>query len=107
MLNIFRSLVLSCFTIYLLACVNQSSYREGIDSFEHQDYRSAFIRLKPWAEKGNKDAQYAVGYMYYYGQGVVEDKKEAYVWIKCAANQGQEQASAALKIMHESETSDE
>lgn len=73
--------------------------REGIHSFKIQDYRQAFIRLKPEAEKGQPDAQYAVGYMYYYGQGVVEDRRKAWAWITRAAKAGQTDAQAAVRIL--------
>lgn len=79
--------------------VSHVNLNEGINSFQRQDYRQAFIRLKPEAEKGNADAQYAVGYMYFYGQGVVEDRKQALYWIKCAANAGQPDAVTAMKIL--------
>ncbi len=79
--------------------VGQLNLQEGIRSFQIQDYRQAFIRLKPEAEKGNPDAQYAIGYMYYYGQGVIEDRKQAWHWINCAAKAGQTDAIAAVKIL--------
>lgn len=81
-------------------CVTSSmNLQEGIQSFRVQDYRQAFIKLKPEAEKGQCDAQYAVGYMYYYGQGVTEDRKKAWYWINTAANAGQAEAIAALHIL--------
>lgn len=73
--------------------------REGIKSFQVQDYRQAFIRLKPEADKGQPDAQYAVGYMYYYGQGVVEDRRKAWYWITAAAKAGQPDAKVAVKVL--------
>ena|SRR3990167_8512561 len=73
------------------------SLREGIHSFQVQDYRQAFIRLKPQAEKGQLEAQYAIGYMYYYGQGVVESREKACYWIRLAAKAGQPDAVVALK----------
>ena len=90
-------LVVVCF---LSGCVtNGVNLREGIRSFQVQDYRQAFIRLKPEAAKGQADAQYAIGYMYYYGQGVVEDRKKAWYWITCAAKSGQIDAQQAVKIL--------
>lgn len=84
----------------LTGCVVRgSNLREGINSFQIQNYRQAFILLKPEAEKGQPDAQYAVGYMYYYGQGVTEDRKQAWYWINCAAKAGQPDAMAAIKIL--------
>jgi TPR repeat protein len=73
--------------------------QDGIESFRGQDYRRAFIRLKPEAERGQRDAQYAVGYMYYYGVGVVEDRDKAWFWIHMAARLGQPDAIEAVKIL--------
>ena len=72
---------------------------EGIHDFQNQDYRQAFIRLKPEAERGQRDAQYAVGYMYYYGQGVVEDRRKAWFWITRAATASQPDAIKAVKVL--------
>ncbi len=84
----------------IVGCVTGAlSLREGIQSFKAQDYRRAFIRLKPEAIKGNPEAQYAVGYMYYYGQGVVEDRKKAWFWINKAAALGQPDAQVAVQIL--------
>ncbi|MCH9689895.1 MAG: SEL1-like repeat protein [Gammaproteobacteria bacterium] len=100
-----KCLVLSFILLSLTACamnsVNSLNLREGIHSFKRQNYRSAFIRLMPEAEKGNVDAQYAVGYMYYYGEGVIEDKKKAAVWIKKAADAGQKDAIVAARLLQE------
>lgn len=85
---------------FLSACASSAvNLREGIHSFQIQNYRQAFIRLKPEADKGQPDAQYAIGYMYYYGQGVVEDRKKAWYWITCAAKAGQTDAIRAVKIL--------
>ena len=37
--------------------------------------------------------------MYYYGQGVVEDRQKAWYWINCAARAGQPDALLALQIL--------
>ena len=93
-------LILICLLSLLMGCMT-SAYRmrDGIRSFQVQNYRHAFIRLMPEAEKGQPDAQYAIGYMYYYGQGVVEDRKKAWYWINCAAHAGQADALAAVNIL--------
>jgi TPR repeat protein len=98
---LFRLLIAVIFIPALVACAVSSAMnlREGIDSFRLEDYRKAFIRLKPEAERGQPDAQYAVGYMYYYGKGVVEDRKKAWFWINAAANLGQPEAKEALAIL--------
>ena len=97
---IFRLAMLSMLLLNLTACLSAFNLREGIVSFRKQDYRQAFIRLKPEAERRNPEAQYAVGYMYYYGRGVVEDKKQAWIWINRAADLGQPDAVKAIKILY-------
>lgn len=87
--------------ISILGGCKTTNLQEGIESFRVQDYRKAFIRLKPEAERGQPDAQYAVGYMYYYGQGVVEDRKQAWYWINQAASVRQKDALAAVQILNE------
>lgn len=84
----------------MTACITSGfNLREGITSFKVQDYRRAFIRLMPEAERGNPDAQYAIGYMYYYGQGVIENREKAWFWINKAASKGQQDALVAITIL--------
>lgn len=84
----------------LSGCLPSSmNLKEGIKSFQVQDFRQAFIRLRPEAEKGNPEAQYAVGYMYYYGQGVIEDRRKAWYWITAAAKKGHQDAKAAMMVL--------
>ncbi|NCT57834.1 MAG: sel1 repeat family protein [Legionella sp.] len=86
----------------LTACMTTSlNLRQGIYNFKVQNYREAFIRLVPEAEKGCPDAQYAVGYMYYYGQGVVENKEKAWNWIHAAAKANQPDAIAAVRLLRQ------
>ena len=96
---VIQLILLILLTLSEAACVHHSSLNEGITCFRVQNYRDAFIHLKPEAERGQPDAQYAVGYMYYYGQGVVENRKQAWIWINRAARQGQPDAIVAVKIL--------
>lgn len=94
-----RWLLLVVCLITQASCVSYSSFYEGMSAFRASQYRQAFILLKPQAQKGLPDAEYAVGYMYYYGQGVVEDRKKAWYWISKAARAGQPDALAAMSIL--------
>lgn len=86
--------------LFMASCVTGAlNLREGIASFRAQDYRKAFIRLRPEAEKGQPDAQYAIGYMYYYGEGVVENREKAWRWINRAAAAGQPDAIEAVNLL--------
>jgi hypothetical protein len=88
-----------CFGLLSGCFAHGYNLREGIRSFQIQNYRQAFIRLLPEAEKGQRDAKYAVGYMYYYGQGVIEDRIKAGYWINSAARAGQPDAIQAVGII--------
>ena len=94
------SILFICMATLLGGCFGtRMSLAEGIISFQRQDYRQAFIRLMPAAKAGNPDAQYAVGYMYYYGQGVLENRKKAWYWILLASKAGQIDAIQAMQIV--------
>jgi TPR repeat protein len=96
----FKKIILISCTLLLVACGNTTQQlHQGKESFAQKNYTAAFKDLKPAAEKGNKDAQYAVGYMYFYGKGTDKDKKSARKWIRKAADQGQPQAVKALDSM--------
>lgn len=99
---VFKTGILIASFVGLQACMPHAyNLKHGIESFRVQDYRQAFIRLLPEAKAGQADAQYAVGYMYYYGQGVIENRKKAWYWIERAANSGQADAVSALTILRQ------
>ena len=55
-----------CVASLLSGCIgSRMGLSEGIRSFQVQDYRQAFIRLMPEAKAGNRDAEYAIGFMYW------------------------------------------
>ena len=98
-MNYIKKTILSLAFCGVVACASTGNYNQGIRDFHNQHYRQAFIHLKPEAKKGNPEAQYAVGYMYYYGQGVVQNKTKAMYWIKEAMDAGQPDAARAYKML--------
>ena len=65
-----------------------------------QKYDCSFSKVYASSKRGDADAQYALGYMYFYGIGTVRDSKAAEGWIRKSAAQGQPLAVRALKIMY-------
>lgn len=53
------------------------------------------------ADQGSADGQFALGAMYYEGEGVAQDHKEALKWFLKAANRGFAKAQASLGAMYE------
>lgn len=107
----FGLMVLIC--ILLQACVTHAprvtaptyprmmdDVQRGKESFDAGDFKTAFHQLLPVAIEGNPDAEYAVGYMYYYGFGVARDADAGEIWMQRAASQGNEPAQKALAMVH-------
>ena len=64
------------------------------------DYAAALGHWRPLAEKGHADAQAALGYMYWNGQGVTQDDATATDWYLRAARQQQPNVVYALGTMY-------
>lgn len=65
-----------------------------------QKYGCSLSTVEAAAQNGDPDAQYALGYMYFYGIGTVRDTKAAQLWINRAAAQGQPLAIKADDILN-------
>ena len=82
------------FLTTLLLAITLSSTAFGddfIDGFEAAkkgDYKTAMKLWRTMAEQGVAKAQYNLGLMYYKGEGVPEDDKQAVKWYRLAAEQG-------------------
>lgn len=79
------------------AMMSQLAY--GKTLFKDGYYKRAMEQLLPLAAEGSMEAQYAVGYMYYYGFGVAQDTTTGHFWIQRSADQHYEPAISALGIM--------
>lgn len=100
MFNRYVVMILVC--IFLQACASQRMPQElekGKQDFGAGDYKQAFRELLPLASEGSPDAQYAVGYMYYYGYGVAQDSETGIFWMRKAANQRLPKAISALEMI--------
>lgn len=76
-----------------------SELQQGKRLFQDGYYKRAMSQLLPLAVDGIAEAQYAVGYMYYYGFGVTQDTPSGDFWIRRSADQGFKPAIEALSIM--------
>lgn len=109
MKSIMRLVLISLLTLSIMSCATtktpphqtlspaaMSHLEQGKRYFENGYYRRAMRELLPLACDGVAEAQYAVGYMYYYGFGVAQDTEVGYFWISRAANKGYQPAIKAL-----------
>src|SRR3989338_4545127 len=71
-----------------------------------QKYNCSLDRIEETAATGDPDAEYALGYMYYYGINTTRDAETGKVWIQRAAHQGQPLAMQALSLLNEKQYPD-
>jgi hypothetical protein len=86
-------------TLFLLATFGAHAADPLGDALQAMDsgrHAHAAQLLQPLASNGNPLAQYRLGMMYYNGQGVPEDEKQAIYWWKKAAAQGYVEAMFEL-----------
>lgn len=87
--------------IFNAGCFQQINKNLTIDEAKRSYYDGNFARsfrlTEVLALKDDAHAQYALGYMYYYGVGAPQNKPLGIAWIKKAAEQGCAPAFAALQ----------
>lgn len=96
------------FAIALIAGLAASSPATARDNFKTGStaysvglYGSAARHWLTLAEKGHPPAQYNVGRMLYYGQGMRRDRIEAYKWFLIARDNGVRRSAEATRILGE------
>ena len=77
-------------------------FQDAVDAYKRKDYKTAYKLFLPLAEQGNAfaQAQFNLGAMYFKGDGVPQDYKEAVKWWRLAAEQGLAQAQYNLGVMY-------
>ena len=94
------SLVAGCATTtdkHTNALNSEAVLAQAKQAYHEQKYQEAFQLLYPLAAAGNDQAQYALGYLYYYGLGLEKNERQGMVWIQRAAAQGNKKALQALQ----------
>ncbi|HEY5799299.1 MAG TPA: tetratricopeptide repeat protein [Burkholderiaceae bacterium] len=76
--------------------VASAGYLEGVAAYKAKNYSAAYKEFTPLAGKGHTDSQYLLGLMYYTGQGVPQDFKQAASWHLKAAGKGKADAQYIL-----------
>ena len=75
-------------------------YVEGLLAYGSSDYNTALENWRPLAKQGVALAQYNLALMYYHGEGVERDLKEAARLYRLAAEQGVASAQNNLGVMY-------
>lgn len=98
----------------LAACANQGAVGKTAQttnatqgSFMQVKHKAlGLAELQAKAQQGDADAQYTLGYRYYYGIGVKQNMKTSVAWFRQAGSQGQTQARQALTLIRQADRMD-
>ena len=102
MLRYIRTLLL-CLTMlagWPAAATAQANYEAGVIAYESGEYARALKEFRPLAAQGVSDAEFMLGAMYFYGNGVVRNDAFAAIWFHRAAQQGNAKAQLAFGSLH-------
>ncbi|MEQ1548002.1 MAG: tetratricopeptide repeat protein, partial [Chakrabartia sp.] len=98
-MNFAQKTALLASSILLAASPAFADVKEGVDAWERGDYPTAIKEWRPFAIKGDPDAQFNLAQAYRFGRGVDIDMKQAEDWYRKAANQGHFQAEDNLGLI--------
>ncbi len=79
--------------------VRAESLEKAVEAYDFKEYQDAAQWLRPWAEKGQVEAQYRLGTLYENGQGIAKNLEEAKKWFRNAAAQGHVRARRRLEAL--------
>ena len=77
-----------------------ADWDKGVTAYQNGDYATALKEWTPLAEQGNAYAQFNLGLMYKYGDGVPQDYSTAVKWYTLSAEQGNATAQSNLGLMY-------
>lgn len=100
--------VLACAIVVALSviasvCVADGAgktFERGLEAYNHGRYQAAYAIWSALALQGDANSQSSLAYLYYRGQGVGQDSREAAKWYYRAALQGEPTAQSFLCEMH-------
>lgn len=93
--------LLTCFILQGCTSIQMSEQLAyGKIKYCEGNYRAAFCALYPVAQRGNPQAEYAIGYMYYYGFGAPESMELGIYWLRKAAKKNYACAIQALNLIY-------
>ena len=80
-----------------------ADYSAGLHAFQNKDYASALREWRTSADRGDSQAQNALGFLYEHGFGVPANPAEALKWYRKAAEQGYGPAEYNLGLLYRRE----
>ena len=79
----------------------QTQYEHGNKAYNDNEYQIAFKLFQKAGLQGHLEAQFYVGYLYYYGKGVMQNYTKASKWFELAATQGHSEGQFYLGKLYQ------
>tara|TARA_A200000159_G_scaffold130813_1_gene127688 strand:- start:13 stop:612 length:600 start_codon:yes stop_codon:yes gene_type:complete len=99
-MNLMKKLLVCILFVLLGTQMFAQEIDKGYESYNDGDYATALQEWKPLAEQGYAFAQYNLGILYEYGNGVPKDYAEAVKWYRLSAEQGYAISQYSLGLMY-------
>ncbi len=77
-----------------------SDVSDAINAMRAGNFAEAYCVLKPYAESGDAEAQYNIGWMYLNGYGLMMNDSLALEWWQRASDQGYTDASFSIAMLY-------
>lgn len=101
MQNLLKHMLLGCVCLFALTGqLSADSLSDALRAFDEGKHAKAAKLFKPLAKKGNAIAQFKLATMYYNGNGVTKNIKEALRLYRLSAEQGHTVAQSNLATMY-------
>jgi TPR repeat protein len=89
-----------CIAGMTMASARADTFSDGLSAYNIGDYAIAYAIWLPLAKQGHANARSAIGYLFYDGRGVRQNREEAARWYELAARDGEATAQSFLCRMH-------
>jgi TPR repeat protein len=99
-MNLMKKLLVCILLVLLGTQISAQEIDKGYEAYNDGDYATALKEWKPLAEQGYAFAQYNLGILYEYGNGVPKDYAEAVKWYRLSAEQGYAISQYSLGLMY-------
>jgi len=77
----------------------EAAFAWAAADYPSSDNSTALRKLQSAAARGDANAQYNLGWLYFDGEGVPQDDVEAYAWFSVAAAQGYAEITGERNIL--------
>lgn len=87
--------------------VSRGKFNSAFELFTAGSYDSAYKGFVELSREGSSISQYYLGLMYLSGKGVLQDFRQAHVWLNISSSQGHKKASIQLEKLTQQMAADQ